>query len=245
MPNRTRLLAAVMLLFVAAAVLGPFVATARAAPPKVFVQQGYYENINNPSTFVGEFDISPVAGQDFVSPVVTSVTPFHAAASFATFCIQPTENVTLNASYWVQLSTSLNHGLNIPLAPKAAYLFSLWNSGSLPGYDYSAQAQTGGERGADAEEFEELLYKLQGFPFQPFQNTLQQQAWLAIANGYVGSSIGNVRVMRLYKNWSVATGFSGPQQDLLVELGPEPGTLGFLAFGLVGALPFLRRRKTA
>ena len=30
-----------------------------------------------------------------------------------------------------------------------------------------------------------------------------------------------------------------------IELVPEPSTFGFLAFGIVGALPFLRRRKRA
>jgi len=202
----------------------------------------YEDTTRYSSSSGGEFQVEITAGS---LPYVTSPqTKGDFANGFRTFCIQKSQSFNPNREYSVKVRTVTNHGTNVPLAPEAAYLFHLFNSGqmNLNGYAYSYTDGVG--PGSRTESATHLQHVLWGFMagdtvYGAWENAWRQQAIDDVASGK-WKGLGAVRVLQLHP----LSGSVLDAQDQLIET-PEPGTLALLAVGALPALPFMRRRKPA
>jgi len=227
MRNTRSLLIAVTVLLVAAAMLGPGASSAWAGM-QLFETWG-------PGNYGGEFWCNSVGSPPI--PYVTGVKP--PGYQFIAFCCETGagheigNNVTAN----VEITTWADGAAPDPLDAKTAYLFHQFNWGALPGYRYGG---TYAERTSDADQLQFAMWYIEQEPGYglPAPGT-KARTWYdaAVAAGW--TDIGQVRVLHLTNAQGAGL------QDMIFEQVPEPGTLAFLSFGMMGALPFLRRRKRA
>lgn len=174
------------------------------------------------------------AGGEFI---ITSVDGTY---SFTSFCIETNEYINFSSEFKVDsISTAAYNGGSgggtpDPLDPKTAYLYYMFATNQLSGYDYGIPAQ----RIQDANSLQLAIWYLEGEITS--LTDAQALAWIdeaaaAIASGN-WSGLGNVRVL----NISYANPGTLAQSQLV--LVPEPSTLLLLGAGLLG-LGLLGRKK--
>lgn len=200
----------------------------------------------------GEFDVKIMGGTvDHVNSANTE-----GAQDFRTFCVQGATGVqyfTPGATYRVDISTHTDHTTIAPLKDEVAYLFHLWNTGSMDLNNY--QYAYGSGRSESARSLQRAIWALQwgNTGLSNGTSTLSgamELAWYnkakADVQAQVWTGIGDVRIMRLYN-----VGSGADAQDQLIEIPhptpptvPEPASLALLAVGALPVLPILRRRRS-
>lgn len=156
-------------------------------------------------------------------------------AWFETFCLEIPENFTPGTVYNVTIDTFADGGGNggqvgpvDPLDERTAYLYSLFLSGGLVGYDYSNGL---GQRQANAGALQNAIWYLENEV-----GSLDSAEALSYFNqslAGIGQGLGLVRVANLTDN------SGGKHQSMLITI-PAPGALaGVLVAGVAAA----RRRR--
>lgn len=162
---------------------------------------------------------------------------FGGDGQFETFCLEESETFQAGATYWVTFDTFADGGGNSgqvgstdPLSEQTAYLYRLFITGNLVGYDY---ANANGDRQSDNGALQRAFWFLEdevGSLNSAQANNFRNQALAGIGQG-----LGDVRVMNLY-----STGGNGEvrkHQSQLVTI-PAPASV----CGLLGLVALRRRR---
>ena len=208
---------------IALAVVAGSLATAAQAAT-IVVNQGAYSFGNG-----GEFNAT-ISGVGFTPLALTN------SGSFETFCLEVPENFQPGATYNVTIDLAADAGGNggqvgstDPLDERTAYLYSLFITGNLAGYDY---ADSLGQRKNNAGALQNAIWYLENEV-----GTLDSAEAIAYYNASlagIGQGLGLVRVANLYDN------AGGKHQSQLIAI-PTPGVLaGFVAAGV-----FASRRRRA
>lgn len=160
-----------------------------------------------------------------------------AGTTFASFCLEKLEYVSLNTNLYVgSVSTATASApgtyssTSDPLSSQTAWLFTQY-SNNLYGHTASVNAS-----------MQNAIWFLEGEISQSALNTDSQAlSYVNSANASSFSGLGNVRVLNLYSNSS----FTSYAQDQLVMLAPvpEPETYAMLLAGLGVMGAVVRRRK--
>lgn len=168
---------------------------------------------------------------------------------FETFCIEYNEHFSPGSNYNTQVSPGAIKGGNItsdPVSVGTAYLYSLFATGSLTGYNYNSTTSAGnlqntiwfleGERNglpsgpliADPGTFDTLLTSKFG------SNTAN---WTADSyNGWTAASFGVAAL-------NMGTSPTFPNQDQLIYVGVPDGGTTLILIGLaMSGLAFFRRK---
>jgi len=206
----------------------------------------------------GEFDVDITGGTvDHVTSPNTK-----GDQDFRTFCVQGATGVqyfTPGATYMVDVATSTDHTSKAPLKAEVAYLFHLWNTGSMDLNNYQYDYVSGSGRSESARNLQRAIWALQWGNVGLSNGTSSADTTLSSAmelawyhqaiddvDHGVWTGLGNVGVMRLY---NVSGGADA--QDQLVEgthpvppTVPEPASLALLAVGALPVLPIIRRRRS-
>lgn len=170
------------------------------------------------------------------------ITPGFAAVSlsgsgFETFCLEHGENFTPGGiyNYDVNVAAVLGGGGSVagqdPLDERTAYIYDLFISGNLAGYDYSNGL---GQRQSNAASLQNVIWYL-----EQETGTLDSAnaiAWYALAQNGIGLGLGDVRVLNLYTVNS--NGERSENQSQIVKV-PAPGSLALA----LGGLAMFRRRR--
>jgi hypothetical protein len=164
---------------------------------------------------------------------------------FLTFCLERNEYFSYGELLRVDtISTSavaggVGGGVGTPpadpLDPRTAYLYYLFSTGALPGYDYLPE--TGPARVADANSLQNLIWYLEAEGIAAPATGSQGAAWLILANANAGTSLWGVQVLNL-----VHASNGSRSQDQLYYPVPEPGTLLLLGSGILGVALLSRKR---
>jgi hypothetical protein len=165
------------------------------------------------------------------------------SGQFETFCVEKNEYFAFGTTYYVAVSTAaVNGGVGggnpDPLDPKTAYLYERFVTGVLADYTYSV-ADGGVARAASADALQHVIWFIEDEEPKAWtdgDNSLMDKYYQDTLT-HAGSTIGDVRVLNLWGDASLAT---SPAQDQLV-LTPEPATtlLAMIGMGLLG---WTRRR---
>ena len=169
----------------------------------------------------------------------TVVSGAGAGSSFASFCVEYKETFSYNTNLYVQGVTtatanaaggSYGSSTSDPLSFQTAWLFTQYSNGAY------------GNTVAVNNAMQQAFWSLENEPGSPLNSLAQSYvtaANTAVNNGY--ASLGNVRVLNLYKDAS----YSSYAQDQLVMLAPvpEPETYAMLLAGLGVMGAVVRRRK--
>ena len=163
-----------------------------------------------------------------------------AGTSFASFCVEYKETISYNTNLYVQgvttattneAGSSYGSSTSDALSFQTAWLFTQYSNGTY------------GNTVTVNDAMQQAFWSLENEPGNPPLNTLAQSfvsaANTAVTNGY--ASLGNVRVMNLYKD----AAYTKYAQDQLVMLAPvpEPETYAMLLAGLGVMGAVVRRRK--
>ncbi len=165
-----------------------------------------------------------------------------ANGTFITFCLEETEYFYLGHQYTYELSGaairgSYNHDLSTPgmdiLSQGSAYLYALFATGTLAGYDADHNANAGNLQNALwALEDEKSYADAGGGGANPYI-TLVENAFGTFANAQLDYSGSSVKVVNVY-DLSNSDGLSGSygiyRQDFLIYV-PDGGFTIFL-FGM-------------
>lgn len=167
---------------------------------------------------------------------------------FQTFCLEYNEHISLGGTYDAQIgSAAINGGVGIgggptsprsdPISAGTAYLYSLFATGTLAGYEYA----NGPTRAADAELLQKTFWYLENertLAEIGGNNSFLTLAFTALggeANARADNTLFNVGVLNLSSS-------SGQHQSQLILRAPDGGvTVILLGLGL-GGLAWLRRK---
>ena len=155
---------------------------------------------------------------------------------FTSFCIETNEYINFSSEFKVDsISTAAYNGGSgggtpDPLDPRTAYLYYMFATNQLSGYDYGDATL----RIADANSLQLAIWYLEGEITT--LTDAQALAWIAEAEAAGWTDLGNVRVL----NISYANPGTLAQSQLV--LVPEPSTLLLLGAGLLG-VGVLGRKK--
>lgn len=202
------------------------------------------------------------SGGEFIANVLTGP---GAGASFITFCVEHNETFSPGANLYVKAVntgtvnggiTNLDNGFVGASAPSAnfdpisyqtAYLFTQFSSSALSNYEYGTSgAAVIAEHAKDATSLQRAFWYLEGERDAGTGNwgyDTDQQAkdWVTEATSANWQSLGNVRVLNLYKDASFTI---TAQDQLYMAPIPEPETYAMLLAGL-GLMGFVARRRRA
>ena len=156
---------------------------------------------------------------------------------FVTFCLETNEYVSYNGEYYVTIGTGAlqggsGGGTPDPLSPESAYLYSLWLDGT-DGVNSITHSLT------TANALQRAIWSLENESWgsdSGLSGDYIDWATVAVAPGGSwntnwGDTIGDIRVMNLWKN----VDHTGYAQDQFVRV-PVPGAilLGILGLGAAG-----------
>lgn len=182
--------------------------------------------------------------------------------SFATFCVEFSEHISLNTPYYVKVNTDAVKGgagyaatydgdvsgssSSDPISFATAWLYTSFREGTLAGYDGSNASNNSLQLAIWFLE-NEISPTLNVSAFNTYAGgagTTQAEGWVSAAINAGWSDLGNVRVLNLYDSYNPQTGyFSGKHQDqLYLAPIPEPEIYAMLAAGL-GLMGFVGRRR--
>lgn len=155
-----------------------------------------------------------------------------------TFCIERSEQFQPGATYNFSIETAAMgggggavNGMD-PLDERSAYIYDLFITGNLPGYDYSNGS---GLRQANAASLQNVLWYIEeevGSLDSP-----DAVNWYNLSANGIGQGLGLVRVLHVFTLDD--SGAEIPSQDQIIRL-PAPGAAALLG---LGGLVALRRRR--
>ncbi len=171
----------------------------------------------------GEFQSTPLTGFVGITGLFSDINTI----SFQTYCLESHENFQPGDIFSAVINTgAVQGGVGgfDPLDDRSAYLYTLFRTGTLPGYDYGAG------RTASAAALQDAFWFIEG-------EGGANNAFVALADAAVlsgsWSGIGDVRVLNLY------TAAGELAQDQLTMI-PAPGSALLVMSGLAAAT---RRRR--
>jgi hypothetical protein len=213
-----------------------------ASALQVTLQQGAY------SYGVGGEFVAAGSVYSAYQQYYSSLTKYHGNngyMGFATFCIEYNEEFTPGSTYDVRIGPNAMYGSagtgGDPISRGTAYLYQLFATGHLPGYNYS-----GAGRAALAGQLQQTIWWLEGegpggVPVDPgILNPFRQlvvNKFGGVANAMADNNgLYSVAVMVLDKD--------GKAQDQLILVPEASETAILLGFGVIGLCLF-RRTLTA
>ena len=155
-----------------------------------------------------------------------------------TFCIELSEQFQPGATYNFTIETAAMGGGGgsvagqDPLDERSAYLYDLFITGNLPGYDYSNGS---GLRQANAGSLQNALWYIEQEVGS--LDTPDAVSWYNLSAAGIGQGLGNVRVLHIFTLDD--SGAQIPSQDQIIRV-PSSGSLALL--GLTGLVAGRRRR---
>lgn len=171
---------------------------------------------------------------------------------FETFCIEVAVNADVNTPYSFSLGQTTSEGN--PLTLGAAYLYYLFGTGALPGYNYAdSPSSPYGSRIFDAEELQTAFWALMNQP-NYFGQNLAANPYLNLAMTVYGGNVLNpnngalpVDVMQLWDPNNVGSPAPLGYQAQLVIVGVPDGGSTAVALGagciLLGGFSKWRRKN--
>lgn len=215
----------------------------------VTIQKGSFQTGSG-----GEFvAITSPSLNDAYSPSVLQT--ISGQTGFSTFCLERSEKIVFGVAYTGELNDrAISGGADVtevpnlpgdPLSLGAAWLYTLFSDGVLPGYDYGTAPYSSGEktaRRADAGVLQNAIWMLEDEYPLDLGNTYIDLAVLEFGSIEAAKAANEgaypVQVMNLNQS-------STKRQDFLVRVAsqvPDGGaTAVLLGMGLIGLAPLQRR----
>lgn len=155
-----------------------------------------------------------------------------------TFCIERSEQFQPGATYNFSIETAAMGGGGgsiagqDPLDERSAYIYDLFITGNLPGYDYGNGS---GLRQANAASLQNVLWYIE--EEAATLDSADAVTWYNLSANGIGQGLGNVRVLHVFTLDS--NGAEVPSQDQIIRV-PSSGSVALL--GLAGLVAARRRR---
>ncbi len=176
----------------------------------------------------GEFLVEPISGLSF-TPAARAGNP---VGWYETFSVEKNDPIRFGRRYFGVINDEALGGGRAsnpdPLDPKTAYLYQKFIDGDLAGYDFGAATQ----RAVSAEALQDVIWHIEGEQaWNPsWTASTQQYAFYQDALANAGSTIGNVRIVNIYRNVRLTR---GKQDQLIIIPAPGAALLGVIGFCLI------------
>jgi len=211
-------------------VMGAFGAGQAAKADSIVLYQNSYSFLS-----AGEFT-ADTSSQYFLAGYVPATI---VNGGFETFCMEASVYFKPGVSYNYNLSNSDSQGRN--LTEGAAFLYSQFAQGTLPGYGYTDAAK----RKVDAGELQAAIWYLQGgqsgkhgFAFGGTGNPFYDLAVSNLGSNHILTPNDGLFSVQILELWDPANNAHQNQLVLNPSLGaqiPESSSFSLLAFGLAAA----------